>query len=223
MMNRNELADHYDVVLRNAFSQTSKIALIKELRNEAITKLASALPKIPRQMPNHIRAIYQAKGYSLEWNLFDIEDAYQFVLTATDKRCNDNSVLTPSQERAVLLLRFCTQAIEQNNVSDFLRNAIIKNFIGLDSDIAATGEKFRAGRTPNTSGPIRKAITKLLKSHPDMKNKQLLDAIAAKPPRGWKYYDNRTGKYFEGRKAGDHMGEGRFYNICSEERKKIRQ
>ena len=86
-------------------------------------------------------------------------------------------------------------------------------------DAAKAGVKFKQGRKPNTSGPIRKAIVRLLAASPDMKNAELWGAIKAKPPRGWKVCDNRVGKYIEGPKASDGMNYARFCNVASEARK----
>ncbi len=89
-------------------------------------------------------------------------------------------------------------------------------------DDAATGKKFNAGRKITSGGPIRKKIAALLKVSPTMKNPELWDAVIAKLPKGWAHYDNRQGKYLEGPKAGEGMKLKRFYNVCGEERIKIK-
>lgn len=83
---------------------------------------------------------------------------------------------------------------------------------------AASGMKFSMGRKVGTTSPIRKAIARLLKKHPDMKNPELWSAIADKPPKGWTAYDNSVGKYIEGPKAADGMAYARFCNVCADER-----
>ncbi|NMG15508.1 hypothetical protein [Aromatoleum bremense] len=89
-------------------------------------------------------------------------------------------------------------------------------------DAARIGVKFKRGRKPNTPGPVRKAIAKLLAKSPELKNPDLWKAIEAKPPRGWQVFDNRAGRYIEGPKAGPHMNMSyaRFCTVASEERKK---
>lgn len=90
-------------------------------------------------------------------------------------------------------------------------------------DAARVGVKFKRGRKPNTGGPIRKAVAKLLANSPSMKNPALWEAIKNKPPRGWKVFDNRAGKYIEGPKATDKdMGYARFCTVAGEERKKTK-
>lgn len=76
------------------------------------------------------------------------------------------------------------------------------------------------GRGP---GPIRKAIRRLLKRAPGMRNAELWAEIASNPPRGWTAFDNRLGRYFEGPGAGENMNWQRFCNIASEERASIRE
>lgn len=88
---------------------------------------------------------------------------------------------------------------------------------------AKLGSKFKKGRKQGSSGPIRKAIARLLKKTPAMKNAELWRAIKDNPPRGWKVYENRAGHYIEGPEAGDNMGYERFCNVSAEERKKLNQ
>lgn len=85
------------------------------------------------------------------------------------------------------------------------------------------GNKFTNGRKPGTGGPIRNAIAEILNENHDMKNPELWQEVTAKPPRGWIAYDNRQGKYFEGPTVDDHMGQRRFFTVCGEERKKLKQ
>jgi hypothetical protein len=88
---------------------------------------------------------------------------------------------------------------------------------------AKIGSKFTRGRKPGSSGPIRKAIARLLAKTPTMKNAELWQSIEAKPPRGWRVFDNAVGRYIEGPKAGDGMAHERFCTVASEERKKLNQ
>lgn len=86
---------------------------------------------------------------------------------------------------------------------------------------ARIGVKFKRGRKPNTGGPIRKAIAKLLAKSPDVKNPELWNAIENRPPRGWAVCDNRIGRYIEGPR-GSNMSYERFCNVAAEERKKLK-
>lgn len=69
-------------------------------------------------------------------------------------------------------------------------------------------------------GPIRRAIARELKKNRGLKNRELWDILAAKPPNGWEACDNPRGKYFAGPK-GKNMGYPRFSAVCLEERKKL--
>ncbi len=89
---------------------------------------------------------------------------------------------------------------------------------------AVSGLSFTMGRKVGTKGPIRKAIARLLKKHPDMKNPELWDAIAAKPPKDWEFVNNSQGRYAEGPpiKTGERystLSYGRFCTVCGVERK----
>lgn len=89
-------------------------------------------------------------------------------------------------------------------------------------DAAKAGVKFLRGRKPNTHGPIRKSIARLLMKSSSMKNPELWAAIAAKPPRGWQAFENLHGKYFEGPQPDKNMSYSRFCNVAGEERKRLK-
>lgn len=169
-------------------------------------------------------AAYKAIGKNLEWNLTVEGDsgatgdyAFFFPATASD------SVLTPSQKSAAVLMFATLEALEEKSLSDNLLNKIIQALAGLDADAEELGKKFKIGRKPQTGSAIRKTIAKLLKNDPTMENPELWAAVAKKPPKEWTAYDNHVGKYLEGKKASDSMGYARFCNVCGEERKKLKQ
>lgn len=87
---------------------------------------------------------------------------------------------------------------------------------------AIKGKRFKPGRQAGAASPIRKAIAKLLEKSPDLKNEDLRSKIAANPPKGWAFYDNRAGKYFEG-PSNQNMSYARFCNVASLERGKLRK
>lgn len=85
--------------------------------------------------------------------------------------------------------------------------------------LAVRGEKFKNNSDKvRKGGPIKQAIRKLLKRNSGMKNKDLWDAIDAKPPKGWKVCENSLGRYIEGPPGFKEMGYSRFLNACSEVR-----
>lgn len=95
------------------------------------------------------------------------------------------------------------------------KDKALKELVG---KVTATGIKFTQGRQPNSLGPIRKVIKRLLAKDPKLKNKELWRAIENKPPVGWEVMDNRTfGKYLTG-PENQEMKYPRFRNICSMER-----
>lgn len=95
-------------------------------------------------------------------------------------------------------------------LADFLGSLLSNSY-----PLAHVGKKFKPkGRG---MGPIRKAIARLLKRNPGMKNAALWEALSANPPRDWEIRDNNLGKYIEGPKAAN-MNYARFCNVAAEER-----
>ncbi|BAN35023.1 hypothetical protein SCD_n01194 [Sulfuricella denitrificans skB26] len=105
----------------------------------------------------------------------------------------------------------------------FIREHMISGGVSIVSmKFAPIGIKFTRGRKPNTVSPIRKAIAKLLKANSAIKNPEIWESMKHKSPRGWTACDNHLGKYFEG-PENKNMNYERFCNVCSDERKKIKQ
>lgn len=129
-----------------------------------------------------------------------------------------------THEDALKALEYCAQArrfgtTEKGFMFLMWAESARKDFELFDNHVK--GNQFnRPGRG---SGPIRKKIAALLKIKPAMKNPELLAAVISKPPRGWCWYDNRVGKYFEGPTPAEHMVQQRFFTVCGEERKKLKQ
>lgn len=89
--------------------------------------------------------------------------------------------------------------------------------------LATFGQPFKkhsnAKRKP---GQIRKAIARELKKNSSLKNREIFSNLAASPPKGWAFFDNRAGRYIEGPTKPDDMGYPRFSEICLEERTKLK-
>lgn len=81
---------------------------------------------------------------------------------------------------------------------------------------ALHGLKMAKGRKVGTVGPIRKAVTKHLRTG-NLSTAALWAAIAAKPPRGYECRDNRNGKYIDG-PAGYNLNYASFAILCSKAR-----
>lgn len=93
--------------------------------------------------------------------------------------------------------------------------------------LANTGASFLSGRKPGTVGPIRKKIKGILKKDKNIKNDELWKLITENPPKGWRLFDNRAGRYAEGPKSDDvigykNMSYKRFCNVVSEERRLLK-
>ena len=205
--------------IRSAFqhplqTEAGKLKLVLRLRDIAIEHLEPVTAKLPRPMSDNIRAAYQTQCISTEWDL-TTTDAYEFYFVT------HNAGLSKSEQNAAALLYACSEALEENTVPDHLQQQIVDAYAGLDADAIDTGKKFTAGRKPNSGGPIRKAIAKLLKKDPAAKNPVLWKALSDAPPRGWTFFDNRVGKYCEGPGSAS-MNYGRFCNVTSEERGKLK-
>jgi hypothetical protein len=100
--------------------------------------------------------------------------------------------------------------------------------IGLKSAVllcplATFGQPFKKHSSlKRKPGPIRKAIARELKKNPALKNREIFSSLAATPPKGWTFFDNRAGRYIEGPTKHDDMGYPRFSEICLEERNKLK-
>lgn len=87
--------------------------------------------------------------------------------------------------------------------------------------LAQRGAKF-VGRGRG-EGLVRKAIRRLLLKRPDLKNRDVWRELAARPPRGIVFCDNRLGRYIENETSGSTlMGVGRFDTICGQERRALK-
>ena len=101
------------------------------------------------------------------------------------------------------------------NLVDALLDMTIEN--------AQRGRVFDKGRKPGTGSPIRKAVARLLESDAAMKNATIWNRIKAKPPKGYTFLENAQGKYIEGPSGVYDMKHGRFCNVASEERGKLKK
>lgn len=212
-MARLEDARHIRAAL-HGLDASGRLGLVAQLRDTAVEVLRPVAGKVPRPMPDRLKAEYEAKGISLDWDLLST-DAFEFFHAARD------ADLTPSQQSAALLLYLCARALDDEAISENDQQAIVDAYAALDLDAAGMGEKFKQGRRPSTGGKIRAAVAKLLKKNPAMKNLELWQAIAAKPPKGWEFFDNNLGRYAEG-DGGANMGYPRFRNVAAEERQKLK-
>ncbi len=233
--------------------ETKKLMFVADIMDIAIDILEPVKAKITRPMSVLVRQLYLDKGISLEWSLPLYRDAFEPPLKvdiATHisqvrqafsawqlewKQANcygeigefcslaKDADISPDQKKAAKLLGVCIQAMNADILTDHVRDWILSAYAGLDFHTTEVGRKFIKGRKPNTGGRIRKAIAKVLKKNPDLKNPELWAVLAAKPPNGWEFCDNRQGKYIEGPNIKqDHMVYRRFCTVCGEERKKLK-
>lgn len=154
---------------------------------------------------------YLAEEYAETWHLLREVEYFPWELPA---KLNQ---LVLKLHR-VMILGNLTEGELHNLLAD--RAAAIEEADAL-RPIADHGEKFKKGRKPGSGGPIRKAIARLLKKDPALKNPELWDAIKSRPPRGWFVFENSRGKHIGGPTNDDGMEHRRFCNVCGEERRKI--
>ncbi|WP_233831775.1 hypothetical protein [Paraburkholderia sp. ZP32-5] len=83
-------------------------------------------------------------------------------------------------------------------------------------------ERFAGGRSAEAVGPIRKAIRRMLARVPGLSTEALWDVLKENPPRGWRFLENRAGKYIEGPKPGQNTDYRSFANACTKERKRLK-
>jgi hypothetical protein len=119
-------------------------------------------------------------------------------------------------------LRWCVAIEEAPEWNDRYERRLIGALYQCANPLADVGEKFSKGRKLGTGGPIRKAIARLLKKNPLLKNVELWNMLASRPPRGWQFYDRpKIGRYIEGPKGGDGMSYARMRTVAAEERRKL--
>ncbi len=209
-MTRTKDAQDY----RSGFKQADdagKLELALDLRNIAIEFLKSVTTTIPRAMSARIRAEYQAKGISLEWDL-TTTDAFEFYFQARQ------AGLTASQQSAAALLLSCTQALEAGAMPEHLQSNILDAYAGLDADDTGTGKAFRRGRKKGALSPIAKRVAAYLEKHPRASAIEVWDALAKKPPKGYRFTNGiALGRLIE-KGAAEVMGWPRFQTVMSEQR-----
>lgn len=156
--------------------------------------------------------------------LFLLSESYPPMLAVAQKVSHRiiiaGAVLVEANDRPVseLGLRRSLECYKDWRISE---SEILLSWMTPD---AKHGRKFKEGRKPNAGGPVRKAIARLLKKNPAMKNPELWKSIKANPPRGWEPVESmRHGERLDGPTVNDRMGYGRFCTVCGEERKKARE
>lgn len=103
-----------------------------------------------------------------------------------------------SERRRKVLLGLCNFAISKGDLAGVLVLPILELLRKFEAQDADYGAKMRKGRKPNTVGPVRKAIQKMLKRKPNATTAEVWSAIKVKPPRGMAFYETaRQGKYIE--------------------------
>lgn len=113
------------------------------------------------------------------------------------------------------------EGVRPADVRSALERARFVEYQAQAAPLAVKGKKFdRPGRG---RGSVRKAVDKLLKGDPTLKNQALWDAIKAKPPRGYVVCDNRLGKYIEAPTGHEDVRYRSFQNICSEARRSLKK
>jgi hypothetical protein len=99
------------------------------------------------------------------------------------------------------------------------REEALKEILG---PLAATGIKFKQGRKSNSFGPIRKTVRKLLTKNPKLTNDEIWETLKKHPPKDWEVMENRLGRYLSGPEGKGLQYRG-FQNVCSGERKKLKE
>lgn len=220
----NDIAHHLrDNAIRNIEAGQPFISevTLPFFEMEAISRIKKQTNICPENEPNRNREreLWRQKwvceAQFAERNIYNYEPvaqaAMRVLLTSARLRgaIDDNSA--PQMIAALSMLLAC----------EVLEGGYVIKFESLQP-LAIEGNKFRVGRKPGTQSPLRKLIAKLLKKNPKLKNKELLELVKSKPPKGYTYCENRYGKYFEG-KDNKTTEIRRFNNICSEARTAARK
>jgi len=190
--------------MKKPLSETKRLGLTEECLRYRFSSLENVLvfsKKYPEEFEH-------PHNYSMQVVIFAAKKEAKRLLSLSDAEliAENHSLIKKSHENEAVIATELQKIEEAEAVTN---------------TSAALGKKFQEGRKPGTVGPIRKAITNLLKNHPELKNPDLWRKLAEKPPKNWEFVD-RTEKYIEGPK-NRKMKFGRFCTICGEERKKLKR
>lgn len=171
-MNRSEEVPHIRSILRHGYNET----FILWMWDVALEYLPPAvIAKVPPPyFSDDIRAAYQAIGKNLEWNLTipDSGDtgAYAFFYAA------GRAGLTQGQQNAAALLFALTEALEENALSDRVKQNILDAYAGLDSDALILGIDYKKIQKKKAQKPrsiIPEIKEDLVRNYPDYTAKEL--------------------------------------------------
>ncbi len=149
-MKRQKIADQYEAIFKHVVnSQTmTGLPVIKEMLEDAITVLEPWKGKIQRPMSEETKKKYAEKGIDISWNLHNPNDGFEFYLLASG-----NKDIPEPLQRAALLLRLCTEAIDLGEIKNDRLGLIISSYRWLDAaevhnrNIAAKKSKDEKSKT----------------------------------------------------------------------------
>lgn len=146
-MNRQELAYHYELILKQP--DISGVRLLNEILDDAIELLAPWVDKVQRSgLNDQDRQLYADKGIDISWQLRQPHDAAVFNLAARD-------ILPKELLPAALLTRLCTAVIAGEDNRPNTVQQIINAYRQLDS-AQAYNQRLAANNKKNANFKQRK-------------------------------------------------------------------
>jgi hypothetical protein len=198
-------------------TEDGQIVRIEALMDAETAALETAMNQVFGELPDWIPLPSRERAArTIRTLIADGFGGNAIAQSVTEAAHNPDEMLIPGTVRDSLAF---IQAIHE---LAHLRYAVSRGKLAglrvLAGEQAEHGQRFKEGRKNGTSGPIRKAIARLLAKTPTMKNPELWSAIKKNPPRGWQAFDSpRLGKYLESGPQ-QSMTYKTFCNICAEER-----
>jgi len=230
-----------------SISDSDRAVFLKDLRGVAIARLEKLARKMiyrdgPLGLPpgqydlgplDVIDATLKRQLMRL-WNLDDNDQGIEFygaarmpILEAAALK--SSSKPSSTERQALELLRACIYVQEQG-LSDTIKDVIILSYRGLDDDAIGHGDRF-TGSKPGRGGTVRKAVRGILAASPSSTALEVWNALLLKTPKNMFLRDSPAlGKYIEveSKKTSKRPASmkstayGRFANLVAEERKAAR-
>lgn len=132
-MTRVEEVPHLRSLFRQfGCDEVKKLNLVEVIRDIALCYLPSeVIAKVSTpHFSEEVRAAYEAKGVSLEWDLSILGDTGIYAFNAAAS----HAAISKGEKYAAQLLAYCTKAFEENAVSAQLEQWILDAHMCLDVD-----------------------------------------------------------------------------------------
>lgn len=202
----------------NKTSEERTVAKFEAFLHREEQEIEKALDKLYGDLPTWFPEVVQEQVKTILREMLAEGITATFLLSEIRRDLNSEPAVPGVVREPVSFLRDIYKLKKIAFALKLEKDRALEELVG---KVTATGIKFTQGRQPNSVGPIRKVIKRLLAKDPKLKNIEIWRAIENKPPAGWEVMDSwRFGKYLTGPENRE-MKYRRFQNVCSEERRNL--